>query len=67
MTCLANSSGFFKSESAASCSSGAAADGGWRRWWISESRRCNSDWQGLLEGAEIALRRLRAVHGARSS
>jgi hypothetical protein len=56
-----------KPEPATSSSSGTAFDGGWRRWWTSERQRCNSDWEGLIAGAETALRRFRAVHGGRSS
>jgi len=56
-----------KPEPATSSSSGTAFDGGWRCWWQIEAANQNTDWQGLLAGAETALRRLRALHGGRSS
>jgi hypothetical protein len=43
-------------------SSGTAADGGWRRWWAIEARRCGSDWRTLIDCAEAALFRLRTAH-----
>jgi hypothetical protein len=39
---------------AISSSSGTAFDGGWRRWWAVESRRCGSDWISLVNAAEAA-------------
>jgi len=59
---LSNSSVFFKPEAAASPSTGTAFDGGWHRWWQIEAANQNTDWKGLITGAEAALCRLRALH-----
>jgi hypothetical protein len=35
----------------------------WRDYWRTESVRCGTNWQTLLEAAETALRQLYARHG----
>jgi hypothetical protein len=32
----------------------------WRAWWKIESRRCGSDWHGVLYQHQEALRRLQS-------
>jgi hypothetical protein len=56
-----------KSELATLCSTGTAFDGGWRRSWAIEARRCGSDWRTLVNCAEAVLSQLRVVHGVSSS
>jgi hypothetical protein len=59
MTCLANSSAFFKPELSAS-STGTGPDG-WRLWWRERAQVDGTDWVSLhrqLAGAWRALRSL---------
>jgi hypothetical protein len=62
MTYLSNSSALFKPELSSS-STGAVADGGWRRWWREQSLIDGTDWRTLLDAASAVLSRLRVVHG----
>jgi hypothetical protein len=39
-------------------SSGTAADGGWQRWWATESRRVGSDWPGILAAHAAVFQQL---------
>jgi hypothetical protein len=60
MTCLANSSAFFKPE--LSASSTGTGPVGWRRWWSQQSIADGTDWISLITAAERVLRELRALH-----